>query len=123
MRPEAVGPELHEAGPGSGTHVLDGAGARVEARQDVHPVRRPRRHPVGGRLDGEVGLRLRPSEGRTHRVEVVLAREHHRQAPERREVHRLVERALRDGAVPEEAHRDPVAPLHRVGECEADGQG
>ena len=41
-------------------------------------------------------------------VAVVLAPEDDRQLPHRGEVHRLVERALRDRAVAEEGNRDPA---------------
>ena len=50
--------------------------------------------------------------GRVLAVEVVLADVDHGQLPERRHVHRLVEKALAERAVAEEAHRDLAAAAH-----------
>ena len=69
---------------------------------------------VGLRLGGDVGLGLRTLERSAHGVEVVLAEEQHRQLPELGQVQRLVELALGDGAIAEEAGRDARLAAHLV---------
>ena len=79
-----------------------------------------RRHQVAPGLRGEIDLRLRALEARAHRVEIVLAEKQHGQLPQRGQIQRLVKLALGDGAVAEEARRDPRPLLHLVGEREPD---
>ncbi len=55
------------------------------------------------RSSGEAAL-----DAQGHRVLVVLAHEQDRQLPDGRHVERLVEDALLDGPVPEEAHGHPL---------------
>ena len=65
------------------------------------------RHPVARRpCSARSVCGLRAGQRRAHRVEVVLAAEQHRQPPQRREVQRLVELALGDRALAEEARGD-----------------
>ena len=78
----------------AGDGVLDG--------DEVVPVDDLAGHPVAGGALGEVLDRaLRPPVGGEREL-VVLADEDDRQRPRRREVHRLVRRALGGGAVAEE---------------------
>ena len=62
------------------------------------------------------------ASARAHGVEIVLADEQHRQAPQRGEIHALVELALGDRAFAEEAGGDDVVAPHAVGEREPDRQ-
>ena len=119
---EAICAQLEEAGPATVTHHFRRAVGRVLHREHVHAVGVPGWHLVGCRLQRQVGLRLRALERRPHRVEVVLAHEQNRQLPQSREVHRLVELALRDRALTEEACGHAPAALQLVGQCEPDGQ-
>ena len=89
----------------------------------VHAVDDLRRDAVAARLEVDVRLGLRALERGPHGVEVVLAQEHDRQLPERREVERLVELALGRRALAEEARGHARPLLHRVGQREADGHG
>ena len=61
-------------------------------------------------------------ERHSHRVEVVLAHEQHRQLPQRRQVHAFVERAFVYRAVTEEAGGDRAAFQHLVTQRGADGE-
>jgi hypothetical protein len=74
------------------------------------------------RLGAQIGLGLGTVERRAHRVQVVLAAEQHRQLPQRRQVQRLVKRALGHRAVAEEAGGHARSPLHLVGQRQAGGQ-
>ena len=75
---------------------------RVLDRDDVVAVDDLAGHPVAGRTPCEILERaLHPPVGREREL-VVLADEHDRQRPGRREVHRLVRCALPRGAVAEE---------------------
>ena len=74
---EAVGPALEEVRPTPRTDGLHGAVGRLLHGEHVHAVDPPRRHLVAGRLQREVRLRLRSTQGRAHGVEVVLAAEEH----------------------------------------------
>ena len=65
---------------------------------------------------GRGALAVRAHRGRDRllhgdRPFVVLAHEHHRQLPERREIERFVKRALVGGALAEARHRHPVLAL------------
>jgi hypothetical protein len=98
------------ARPRAGKRRLD----RVLDRDEVVAVDDRAGHPVpcaalGQILDRALGAPL----GREGEL-VVLAHEHHRQAPGRREVHALVHDALSGGAVAEERDRGAAClPQHR----------
>ncbi len=78
------------------------ASDRVLDREQVVPVHDLAGHPVAGSALGEIlDGPLRPPVGGEREL-VVLADEDDRQRPGRREVHRLVRRALAGGAVAEE---------------------
>jgi len=97
---------------------------RVADRQHVHAVHALTGHAVGlGELP-DLGLGERAVGRGAHRVAVVLAEEQHRQLPERRQVHRLVELPLRHGAVAEVAHDHLVAApvLDSEADAHCDGQ-
>ena len=107
------------------THALDGLCRGVAHGQHVHTVDLRGGYPV--RLGGQVNV-LAAGVGQlhvgAHAVQVVFQEEDHRQPPERGEIERLVELALVDCAVAEEAHRDPpvAAVLAGKGETRRDGQ-
>src|SRR5512142_259522 len=103
----AVGGADEEARPLAGPRPLDGAQRRLVDRDDVLAVDLVGRDPEG--------LRARRDRARGHVlpvrvlvVEVVLADVDHRQLPERGHVHHLVEQALAERALAEEADRDAV---------------
>ena len=89
-------------------------------RHDIHAIHGFGGHPVALRLEVNVGLGFRTRERGAHGVEVVLAHEHHRQLPQRRQVHAFVEFALRDRALAEEAGGDAMLSLHLVGKGKPD---
>src|SRR5256885_11378208 len=111
---EPIGVEDEEGRPFARAGALDGARRRRVHGADVlavdllrrDPERlRPRDHLARGRL-GDV---------RVLAVEVVLAGVDHGQLPERGHVHHLVEDALAERAVAEEADRDLVGAAHPGG--------
>ena len=108
MRAEAVGLELDEDRSLPSAHVRAGALGGFVRLDHIHAVDLERRHAESGRLHAQIGLRLGALERRAHRIEIVLAKEYHRQAPELRQVHRLVKRALGHRAFAEEAGRHPT---------------
>ena len=101
----AVGRGLDDDGPAparvSSTETLH----RERGRDDVVAVDRRRTDAVAGGAPLE-RRRVLLVGGRELGVAVVLAEEDDRQLPDRGQVHRLVERALRDRAVAEERDRD-----------------
>src|SRR5712692_6351694 len=111
---EAVGVQHQERGPVPATGARDGAHGGVEHRADVLAVDllgrdserlAPRYEVAGGRL-GVVRVLV---------VEVVFAGVDHGQLPERCHVHHLVEDALPERALAEEADRDLVGAAHLRG--------
>ena len=70
----------------------------------------------------DVGFGFGPVQGRAHGVAIVLADEEHRQRPQRREVHGLVELALGRRALAEEAGGDMRRAAHLVGQRQAHRQ-
>ena len=119
---EPVGAQLQEVRAAAAADRLRGVPGGLLDREHVHPVHRPGGHAVAGGPHRQVGLRLRPVERRAHGVQVVLAAEQHRQLPQRGQVQALVELALGDRAVAEEAGRDPGLAAHLVGERDTDRQ-
>jgi hypothetical protein len=72
---------------------------------------------------GDIEPRVLHPDGIVRRVLIVLAHEHDRQLPQRRDVQRLVELALRGGAVAEEAGGHAALALDLGGERRAAGDG
>src|SRR2546425_8846654 len=120
---EAVGAGLDQRRRLVRASALDGAADDVANGQRIHAVDRLGRNAVELAELPDSGLGQRPLERGPHGVAVVLADPDHRQLPERGEIHRLVELALRDGAVAEVAHADLIATLVVDGEPYAGGQG
>src|SRR5712691_633562 len=111
---KAVGVQHQERGPVPTPGALDGKLGSVEHGADVLAVdllrwdseRLPARYEVAG---GRLGV------VRVFVIEVVFAGVDHRQLPERRHVHHLVEDALPERALAEEADRDLVGATHLRG--------
>ena len=99
----------------------DPLGDRLAHRHHVHAVDPLARDAVALRLLGEVGLGRVALDRGAHPVEVVLDQEEDRQAPERRQVHRLAEVAGVGGAVAEHADGDRVFALVLGGERQPRG--
>ena len=99
---------------------MDGAACRGLDGDHVHAVDCLGRDPVARGLALDVGFRFRDRQRRAHGVEIVLADEQHRQAPQRREIQALVKLALRDRAFAEEAGGHDVLAAHAVGERQPD---
>ncbi len=118
MSSKAIRAQLQEDRTATGANDLNRTVCCRLDRQDVHAVNRPCRHLVAGRLDGKVGLGLREIQRGAHGIEVVLATEEHRQLPQRRKVHRLVELPFGHGALTEETGRHLWTVLHVVGQCQ-----
>jgi len=105
----AVRQHHEEARPVALAGALDGAGRRVVHGEDVLAVDLLGRDPEGlGAAGDRARGRLRPV--RVLVVHVVLADVDHRQLPERGHVHHLVEEALAERALAEEAGGDLVGP-------------
>src|SRR5580704_750488 len=101
----AVGDELQERGPLAVPCPLDVLRRCRVDLANVLAVDRLVGHPErGGACADIAGSRL--GEVRVLVVAVVLADEDHRQLPQLREVHLLVEQALAERALAEKAHRD-----------------
>src|SRR5713101_6648614 len=105
---EAVGVQHQERGPVPATGAGDGAHGGVEHRADVLAV------DLLGRDSERLAPRYEVAGGRLV-VVVVFAGVDHGQLPERRHVHHLVEDALPERALAEEADRDLVGATHLRG--------
>ena len=104
----AVGLGLDQRRPLLLARAVDGLAQRVAHGQQVHAVDVAAGDAVGGAALVEVLDRGRAVEGGAHAVAVVLDDVDDRQVPQRAHVQRLVEGALVDGAVAEEAEHDLV---------------
>jgi hypothetical protein len=111
-----VGTELEEHGAPPGSDLGRGPLGGVDDREHVHAVDRPGRHPVAGGPQREVGDGLAALQGGAHGVQVVLAAEEHGQAPQRGQVHRLMELALGHRPLAEEAGGDARPVVHVIGQ-------
>ncbi len=89
------------------------AGGFVDG-EDVVAVQPDARQPVGRAPGRDVRIARHRLEGHLGRVEVVLADEQDRQAPDGGQVEALVERAVVDGAVAEERDAHAVGPEEAV---------
>ena len=122
MAAEAVGERLDQGR----TALLAGdpqvLGDRLAHRQHVHAVGAHAGDAEALGLLREVGDRRVALDRGAHPVEVVLEDEDDRQAPERRQVHRLAEVAGVRGAVAEHADGDRVLAEVVGGEAEAGGE-
>ncbi len=112
---------LEEGGAVARAGDLEGAGDGVLDGHEVVAVHDLTRHPVPGGTIGEVldGALGAPVCGQSELV--VLADEHHRQPPGRREVHPFVRRALPCRAVAEERHAGPAVAAELCGQRRAAG--
>ncbi len=113
---DQVGRPLAAAGP---LDQLVGGG--VDGEQ-VHAVDGHARDAVARRASGRVAAGDAPVGARRHGVLVVLAHVHHRQLPDRGQVRRLVQDALLERAVAEEADRDRAGVLELRGQRRAGRQ-
>ena len=117
----AIGERLDERRPPVAAGDLEVVGDALADRDDVLAV-----DPLAGDAEPlglvrEVGDRGVTLDRGAHPVEVVLDEEDDRQAPERRQVHRLAEVAGVRGSVAEHADGDVVGALVVGGEREAGG--
>src|SRR5690606_31853993 len=103
----AIGAHFHQRRTALARH-FDVILHRPVDAENVHPVDECARHVVPDGLLVEVRLGGGTVRRRTHRILVVLDHENDRQLIESRQVNRLVEGALLDGPVTEEAQADPV---------------
>ena len=117
----AVGEGLQQGRPALLAGEPDPLGDGLAHREHVHAVDPLAGDAVALGLLREVGLGRVALDRGAHPVEVVLDQEDDRQAPERRQVHRLAEVAGVGGAVAEHADGDRVLALVVGGEGEAGG--
>jgi hypothetical protein len=121
MGAETIGAVFEELRTLAAANLLGGASGRRLDCDHIHAIDSHARHLIAGGFAKEIGLDLCPGQRHSHRIEVVLAHEQHRQMPQRCQVHAFVEFAFIDCAVAEEAGGDRVAPLQLVGEGNTDG--
>ena len=117
----AVGEGLDQGRPTLLAGQPHALGDALAHRQHVHAVDPLARDAVALGLLREVGLGRVALDRGAHPVEVVLDQEEDRQAPERRQVHRLAEVAGVGGAVAEHADGDRVFALEVGGERQPGG--
>ena len=108
MADGAVGLGLDQRRPFAAPRPLDRLPRRLPHGEDVVAVDRHAGDAVGGGARGDLRVERHGRERRRRGVEVVLADEHGRGAPDACEVERLVEGRVVGGAVAEEGDRHPV---------------
>ena len=118
----AIGLDLEQGGPLLASRAVDRLGERPAHGQQVHPVHVAAGDPVGAAALVEVLYRRGAIERRAHAVAIVLDHEDDRQVPEPAHVERLVEGALVDGPVAEEADHDLVGLAQADGVAHARGE-
>ena len=110
VRSDPVGHRLDQRGPVTSACALERASGGPMHREHVVPVDPDAREPVPLRPAPDLPRRL--FRGRqADRPAVVLAEQHHRQAPDARQVRRLVEVSFARRSVAEVRHRDRVRPV------------
>src|SRR5262249_51615935 len=112
MAAVAIGETLDERRPSTRARLLIGSRGGAVDHVGVVAVDDDRLEAVGrGAIGGRMLDWNHVADRRVFHVEIILTYEYHRQLPDRRKVHRLVEGADVRGAVTEEAHRDVVRAL------------
>ena len=119
MGTEAIGLALQEHRFPCLTDAGDGPACRRLDGDHIHAIHLLRLDAVSRGLVVNVGFRLGPRERRSHGIAVVLADEEHRQIPELRKVHGLMELTFRHGPLAKETSGNVGLGAQPVGQCQS----